>query len=75
VTAKRAPVGYEDKVQKSLEGILNADSSEVDRPAVWAARGKHSHLGSLPQPERSDLAARPVVGAVLARNEGAELAP
>jgi hypothetical protein len=47
VTAKRASVGDEDKVQKSLDGILNADASEIDRSAMRAARGKSSHCISI----------------------------
>jgi hypothetical protein len=75
VAAKRAPVGQEDKVQKRLDGISNADASEFDGPAMWTVRGKYSHFSSIHQPERSDFAARPVVGAVLARNEGTALEP
>jgi hypothetical protein len=75
VAAKRAPIGYQDKVQKRLDAIANADASELDRPAMWTVCGEYSHFSSIRQPERSDFAARPVVGAVLARNEGTELEP
>jgi hypothetical protein len=41
-TAKRAPIGPKDPVKSSFGGISDANTSKLDRSAMWTAYGEHS---------------------------------
>jgi hypothetical protein len=44
VAAEIAPVGQEDPVYSSLDGVSDAYSSELDRSAMWTTCREYSQL-------------------------------
>jgi hypothetical protein len=41
VSAKRAPMGYQDPQESSFGGVSGAHGSKLDRSTMWAVCGKH----------------------------------
>ena len=62
--AKRAPVGQKDPVERSLDGVSDANASKIDRSAIRTACGQH-HSTLI-----SSMSKRPFLPRCLSQRDG-----